>query len=178
MSFLYAGMTDTDESPGPVGIQETRTDDVRVVDAFADRREREDDRDATRDRNDARGQDPDTLGALLQCFGLWGLGDNRSFSRGDMQKIDTVARVRALTPELRRFYTPCKARVYLDREPSDRGCVTVLKQVLRKHGRTLMSRERNVQGHKTIFYQVIDPVDIHKLSSMTKRAEALEWVSF
>ena len=120
---------------------------------------------------------------LLRCFGVLGVDDNRLFCRTDMQNLDTPRQVSRLVPLLCELYPPCKARVYLDQPITDRRCITILKQVLRLLGKTLLSRERNINGHKTIYYQVIDKSDVHRLYHMTKRVggthpDDCSWVSF
>jgi hypothetical protein len=124
------------------------------------------------------GNDTD-MTRLLECFGLWGLDDNRAFCKGDLEKLNTRDRIRAIKPSLYKYYTPCKARVYLDQDDfTDRRYITILKQVIRSKGKTLLSRERNLQGRKTIFYQIINNDDIEKIYHMTKRGDGVVWISF
>lgn len=127
--------------------------------------------------------DPSVTDRLLECYGLLGIQDNRAFCKTDMQKLNTIEKLKNLLPELRRYYTPCKARVYLEQELSERRCITVLKQMLRPLGKTLLSRERNVAGRKTVYYQVIDQHSVNKLYHMTKHSalnheDEIVWVSF
>ncbi len=92
---------------------------------------------------------------LLAAFGIRGLHDRRVFSKHDLvvQRTLDVLRDDGVLEELRDFYIPCKARVYLD-GMSEKKAITVLKQVLRLHDHILIARERNVSNHKVIFYHV------------------------
>lgn len=113
---------------------------------------------------------------VLACFGLLGSNDNRQFSRIEMRNQDTPGRLRHLVPRLRRLYTPCKARVYLEQPITERRCVTIFRHVLKLRDKRLLARERNVHGRKIIFYQVIDKDDVMKLRHMTKGGQGV--VSF
>ena len=108
------------------------------------------------------------LACVLACFGLLEASDNRTFCRNDMERLGTPARMEQMKPDLRIFYPPCKARVYVDQGFTYRRCITILKQILRRYGKTLLSRERNIQGRKTIYYQIIDRDRVENLRHMTK----------
>lgn len=99
---------------------------------------------------------------LLNCFGLRGLDDRRSFCKLDLCQMETLKKLETegVLPDLREFYLPCKARVYLD-NITEKKAITVLKQVLRLHKHLLITRERNVSNHKVIFYNVGCMLDRH-----------------
>ena len=105
---------------------------------------------------------------VLHCFGLSGFNDRRTFSKYDIENFNTVTRMSAIMSELAQYYMPCKARTYLT-QPNAKKCVTILKQIIRLYGFTLMSRERNVNGKKVIFYQIMGSGDYDKLRRMTTR---------
>jgi hypothetical protein len=106
---------------------------------------------------------------LLQCYGLKDLQDKRMFSKYDMMQMQTVAQLTALLDELRPFYLPCKAKVYLD-DLNEKKALTVLKQVLRLNGHFLSSTEKNIQNKKIIFYKLISEeeraVSTHMMQQM------------
>lgn len=105
----------------------------------------------------SRSIDASTLQGVLDSFGLGGLHDRRSFTKHDMTSVGTVARlIENAVPRLRQCYIPCKARSYLD-GLTDKKALTVLKQVLRQHNHTLVSRERSVSGRKVVFYHLEPP---------------------
>ena len=105
---------------------------------------------------------------VLHCFGLAGFNDRRMFSKYDIDNYNTVTKMMAMMTELSQFYMPCKAKTYLT-DLTAKKCVTVLKQIIRLYGFTLMSKERNVHGKKVIFYQVMGAGDYDKLRHMTTR---------
>jgi hypothetical protein len=105
---------------------------------------------------------------VVQCFNLISLSDRRMFCKYDLELYGTLERLQTLVPELSQYYMPCKARTYLH-ELSGKKCITVLKQIIRLHGITLISRERNVQGRKVIFYQMMGSGDHDRLRHMTSR---------
>lgn len=118
------------------------------------------------------------LALVLHAFGLKGEDDSRAFNKDDMVRNDTVMKLKEAVPLLERtYYSPCKARVYLN-NINERRAVTILKQVLRKHSMTLLARERNVKGKKMMYYQIIQAGDVHKLHKMTKHGDDAVWVSF
>lgn len=94
------------------------------------------------------------LDRLLSCYNLRGLADRRQFCKADLTKAGTVSQFQLLTDELRGYYLPCKARVYLD-DLDERKCITVLRQILRLHCYSLFSKERNVNNKKVMYYQLV-----------------------
>lgn len=90
---------------------------------------------------------------ILNCFGLSDLDDSRSFSRNDLKILKTVKHIENILPQLIECYLPCKARSYLTRL-TEKNVVTVLRQILRTRGYTMLSREKYVKGHKFIIYSL------------------------
>jgi hypothetical protein len=119
----------------------------------------------------------DVARRVLQCFGLTDFRDRRSFSKYDMENYGTAGLMGAMVGELSQFYMPCKARTYLTQPASSKKCITILKQIIRLYGFTLMSRERNVHGKKVMFYQVMGAGDYDKLRRMTT-CEGVHVVNF
>lgn len=107
----------------------------------------------------------DMLNLVIDCFGLNGMSDRRMFSRLDMRTLDTPARLTELVPQLRDFYLPCKARIYLDKI-TEKKCITILKQMLKLHGHLLISRERNARHRKVILYQIVSEQERTALHSI------------
>lgn len=101
---------------------------------------------------------------LVRAFGLFGLQDPISFTRHSMRQAGTVAALQGdLIPELRGYYLPCKARVFLqladcpDRAAQERRCVTILRQVLRLHGYFLLVQQRSIMSRKITLYRIASP---------------------
>jgi hypothetical protein len=103
--------------------------------------------------------DLDTLQIVMQCFGLSGLADKKSFCKSDLVELNTVARLREMVHTLDEFYMPCKSKVYLE-NITEKRAVTILKQLLRIHGYFLASSERNFNNRKVIFYRLMSEMDI------------------
>jgi hypothetical protein len=111
--------------------------------------------------------DTDLLQSMLPCFGLRSLEDKRTFCKLDLEKIETVNKLAELLPALSIHYLPCKARIYLE-NMSERKAITVLKQVLRLHGYTLRSKEKNFHNKKVMFYTLITEDEKQAVLHMTQ----------
>lgn len=113
--------------------------------------------------------DTDILLKLLSCFGINDLNDKRFFCKYDMIQANTIERIAEVKDELEEYYLPCKARIYLDIENmNEKRAITILKQVLRLHGYHLISKEKNVNNRKIIFYQLMNEKDTSQTHHMKK----------
>ena len=99
----------------------------------------------------------EVLSKIVEAFGFRSLNDRRSFSRNDLLKLDTVAKVQEMKPILEQYYLPCKARTYLN-ELTEKNVVTILRQCLKTKGYTICSREKYLKGDKFIIYSIC-PLD-------------------
>lgn len=102
---------------------------------------------------------------LLNCFSLADLNDKKSFCKYDIIQFNTIEKMNLMRSELEDFYLPCKAKIYLEGMDEKRA-ITVLKQILRLHGYFLLSREKNFNNKKIIFYQLINEKDKLKSHNM------------
>ena len=102
--------------------------------------------------------DTDLLLDIARCFGLSTLNDRKSFCKQDLFKERTVERLRPLLPTIEDHYLPCKARVYID-ELTEKRAITMFKQMLRLHGHYLLSRERNVNNRKIVYYTLMNEME-------------------
>jgi hypothetical protein len=91
---------------------------------------------------------------LLSIFGINGLEDNHSFTKTNICDLNTVSKLNEMNSELNKYYVPCKSKMYLLKIDEKRA-ITILRQFLKIHNYTLMSKEKYVQGKKNLFYQVI-----------------------
>ncbi len=96
----------------------------------------------------------EVLMKLLSIFGLSGLDDNRNFTRQDMIKLNTLEEMYKLKTTLEEYYLPCKARTYLN-DITYKNIITILRQVVRLYGHSVISREKYIKGDKFIIYQII-----------------------
>lgn len=99
----------------------------------------------------------EVLTKIVEAFGFRSLNDRRSFSRSDLLKLDTVAKVQEMKAVLEQYYLPCKARTYLN-ELTEKNVVTILRQCLKTKGYTICSREKYLKGDKFIIYSIC-PLD-------------------
>jgi hypothetical protein len=113
--------------------------------------------------------DTEVLIKLLNCFGLNDLNDKRFFCKFDIVQLNSVQKLKEMTDELEEYYLPCKAKIYLDEtNMNEKRAITVLKQVLRLHGYHLISKEKNVNNRKIIFYQLQNEKDRTQSHHMKK----------
>lgn len=103
-----------------------------------------------------RKPDEDFLLRLLNCFGVTEFGQDVTFTKEDLAKIDTVGRVQQIQEELRSYYIPCKARIYVA-DLTAQKCITILRQILRLHNIGLFSNQRMKDGVKRVHYTVAWP---------------------
>ena len=112
---------------------------------------------------------PDTeiIHTLLEIFGLTSLEDNNYFTKETMNESDTLTKFTDIKDTLTSYYLPCKAKVYLN-DITDKKCITILRQFIKVHGYTLISKERYINRKKTCVYRLIKVDDKPKTSSNKK----------
>lgn len=93
----------------------------------------------------------DVLLQIMACFGLSGLNDRKSFKKQDLVAFKTVQKIEAIKGTLQEYYLPCKFKLYLE-DVSEKKAITMLRQVLRLFDYHILSRERNINNKKIIFY--------------------------
>ena len=99
----------------------------------------------------------EVVNRIVEAFGFRSLNDRRSFSRSDLNKLNTVDKVLELKPLLEQYYLPCKARTYLN-DLNEKNIVTILRQCIKTRGYTICSREKYLKGDKFIIYSLC-PLD-------------------
>tara|TARA_B000000557_G_scaffold262348_1_gene262983 strand:+ start:795 stop:1193 length:399 start_codon:yes stop_codon:yes gene_type:complete len=113
---------------------------------------------------------------LLSYFGLEdGINDKNSFNKLNMKELDTVKKIDEYKGELRKYYIPCKARVYLD-VIDEKKCITILRQFIKTHGYTLVSCDKSINGNKIKLYRLIEIDNSKQLKKSPSQGEIL--VSF
>lgn len=113
--------------------------------------------------------DINLLVGVLNCFGLTDLNDKRLFCKLDMLQHNTISRFVHMRESLEPFYLPCKAKIYMNPEGmNEKRAITILKQILRLHGYYLISKERNVNNRKIIFYQLMNEKERTQSQHMKK----------
>ena len=104
---------------------------------------------------------------ILQLFGIKDMDDNHSFTRMNLIDLKTVEKMTELSENLRKYYIPCKSKKYLT-NLNEKKCITILRQFLKIHNHTLISKEKYVKGNKQLFYQVIP----QQIDMLTKNRES------
>tara|TARA_Y100000590_G_scaffold51261_2_gene53900 strand:- start:1083 stop:1439 length:357 start_codon:yes stop_codon:yes gene_type:complete len=104
---------------------------------------------------------------ILQLFGIKDIHDNHSFTRENLIDLKTVKNMDELSENLLKYYIPCKSKKYLV-NLNEKKCITILRQFLKIHNHTLISKEKYVKGNKQLFYQVIP----QQIDQLTKDREA------
>lgn len=113
---------------------------------------------------------------LLSYFGLEdGINDKNSFNKLNMKELETVKKIEGFKGELRKYYIPCKARVYLD-VIDEKKCITILRQFIKSHGYTLISSDKSINGNKIKLYRLIEIDNSKQLKKSPSQGEIL--VSF
>ena len=82
---------------------------------------------------------------ILENFGIKGMDDNHSFTRGNLSDLNTVDNINNMYDELIRYYIPCKGKKYLT-DLNEKKCITILRQFLKILNYTLMSKEKYIKG--------------------------------
>lgn len=95
--------------------------------------------------------------SLARVVGLKDLNDTSYFTKYDVRRMDAMTRVKPICDKLHEYYLPCKARMYLDRDPmSERAVIVIMKQVLRLHNYSIKAMERNFGNKKIMVYQLVN----------------------
>lgn len=105
----------------------------------------------------------DLVERLMQCYGLGGFNDKRSFCKFDLEKSNTINRVNGIMEELRPYYLPCKAKTYLNNLDVKKS-ITLLKQVIRLHGYFLKTKEKSVNTRKIMYYVLTPENEKHQIN--------------
>lgn len=111
--------------------------------------------------------DLDMVAQVLDCFNLTSFSDRRMFSKNDLLHFQTIEKIELLKLQLADYYLPCKAKVYLDNINENRA-ITILKQILRLYDQHLVSKEKNINNKKIIFYQIQSHSEVQVQQNMIK----------
>ncbi len=98
------------------------------------------------------------VNSLLEIFGLSSLHDNKFFTKESLKENNTVNKLNDMKDELDKYYLPCKSKVYM-KDITEKKCITILRQYIKVHGYTLISKERYIDGQKMSIYRIIKSDD-------------------
>ena len=105
--------------------------------------------------------------SLLNLYGIEDFSDTRYFTKGNLETLNTIEELNKLNEKLENYYIPCKSKIYLEEITISRSIV-ILRQFLKIHNYTLISKEKYVKGKKHLFYQVIP----QQIDMLTKNRES------
>lgn len=118
--------------------------------------------------------DIDIILLLLETFGLTSLQDTNFFTKQTLKDNDTLTKINDIQGKLQSYYLPCKKK-YLD-NITDKGCITILRQFIKVHGYTLVSKEKYIKREKMCVYRLIELDD--KESTPKKKKDKNITISF
>jgi len=103
----------------------------------------------------------DLLKDIINGFGLKNLNDKKEFCYLDMDNLNTLNVFHTLENELRKYYLPCKQKIYLNdiNLLTNKEAITILRQLLKIHDYDLNSREKFIKGIKYSVYKIITKQD-------------------
>lgn len=108
---------------------------------------------------------------MARLVGLQDLSDTSQFTKYDVRRLDCANKIDPLLTKLRKYYTPSRCRLYLDRQPMPEYTVIVIfRQLLRLHNYSLRAKERNVGNTKITIYQVVNHNEPPRNMTITKRS--------
>lgn len=111
---------------------------------------------------------------LIKCYGLTGMKDYTMFNKEDLIKQETVVKVTRFVEELRYYYLPCKARIYLV-DLDEMKCITILRQVLRLFDLNLCSIQKYVNYKKITFYFISPSLEPKKHIQFSQKPVTIEF---
>lgn len=106
------------------------------------------------------------INTLLEMFGLSSLHDTKSFTKESLKENDTINNLCNMKEVLDKYYLPCKSKNYTT-NINEKRCITILRQFIKVHGYTLISKERYIEGKKMSVYRLIKIDD--KVSTPKKK---------
>jgi hypothetical protein len=91
---------------------------------------------------------------IINAFGLKDFNDDRSFTKDDILRLNTIQEINKLKDELMKYYLPCKQRTYLN-DLNTKNVITILRHVCKCYGYCIISTEKHVKKQKLIIYKII-----------------------
>jgi|TARA_B110001469_G_C9644715_1_gene325365 hypothetical protein len=91
---------------------------------------------------------------ILNLYGINDIDDSHFFTKKNLIELNTVENLIEQKVLLENYYIPCKFKIYFN-ELNLKRCIVILRQLLKVHNYTLLSKEKNIKGVKESIYQVI-----------------------
>ncbi len=97
---------------------------------------------------------------ILNTLGIDEFKEEFNFRKKDLFLFGTIDKMKSIENDLREYYYPCKAKLYLDKIDQNK-CITIIRQFLRHFGHNLLSKEKYNNGEKYIIYSLSAAHHIH-----------------
>jgi uncharacterized protein YqgQ len=97
---------------------------------------------------------------MLSLYGIDGFTDDKTFSKIELNQVETVDKMTTFIFKLRPYYLPCKQKIYLN-NLNIKKIITILRQCVRLFDYKIISKEKYLKGEKIIEYQ-LNLIDINK----------------
>ncbi len=98
--------------------------------------------------------DIEIINTILKSFGLSSLNDTKFFTKESIKDNNTVEKLIEMKDKLETYYIPCK-QLYI-KDITEKRCIVILRQFIKVHGYTLISKERYIDGKKLSVYRIIE----------------------
>ena len=110
------------------------------------------------------------INKILNCFGLSNLEDKGEFTIQQLETIDTIDTYKIIEEELKKFYIPCKSKLYFGKYEY-KNIITVGRQILKTANYTITSKEKYSNKKKFLIYNLISLDDKKKKNDNTDNEE-------
>tara|TARA_B100000131_G_C17549184_1_gene381875 strand:+ start:70 stop:465 length:396 start_codon:yes stop_codon:yes gene_type:complete len=114
--------------------------------------------------------DIEIIKILLESVGLSSLEDTNFFTKETIKELNTINKFNEIKDKLESYYLPCKSKVYLT-AITDKKCITIIRQFIKVHNYTLISKERYINRKKLCVYRLIKLDDKPKLSPKSSKKD-------
>jgi len=114
--------------------------------------------------------DIDVVKILLNSVGLSSLDDTNYFTKETIKELNTIEKINNIKYRLESYYLPCKSKIYLT-AINDKKCITIIRQFIKIHNYTLISKERYINRKKICVYRLIKLEDKPKISPKSSKKD-------
>ena len=98
------------------------------------------------------------VGRVLKHLGITTFRDRGEITLESMLKNKTLEKMEKENGQLRKYYLPCKAKLFLE-NINLKKCITIARQLLKLYDYDLVSIERSVNNKKILFYHLVNKTE-------------------
>lgn len=114
------------------------------------------------------------ISKLLSYFGIKDFDDNHLFTKKNLIDLKTVQNIENNIDELKKYYLPCKSKIYLN-NITEKRAIVILRQFIRYYNYNINSKEKYSNGLKFNCYYICKNNIIHKNKSNINRKYIIEF---